>query len=326
MHYTANVKHASFISFICVILLAVVTGFFVVSEQHETNIAQLLASPAIADQIDGIDMAKDKPFDRLVVLFEEILSKQNDASTSAQEVLVASAFSEQRVDELSTLPIRAELLEAVNWWNEGHKTTTPFVSSDALLVPSLRQLAWLTGIDNTPTFDVLIETPVQDRDGSVVLGVLAIEKFTTEQQRHNLLDEWTTDFDFARQKSAVLLSMLSDKTIDFPPSQRQELATLQAIQKKNNYLLAWRALHDENGMIIPDIALAGMLANEEKFFPILLESVEDTKWNHPEHAIMIVSFFAPEVASKLPFNFLQNSETRKKWWSHFTCGLLLERR
>jgi hypothetical protein len=326
MHYTAIVKHASFISFISVIFFAVIACFFVVSEQRETNIARLLASPAIADQLDGIDMANGKPFDNLVVMFEKILNEQNDASARAQEVLVATAFSEQRVGDLSSSQIRTELLEAVIWWSEDHEKTTRFASSNEVLIPSLHQLAWLTGIEEPPSLDVLFETPVQDRDGSVVLGALAIEKFTTKQKRTSLIRQWTKDYDFARQKTAVLLAMMADQSFDFPPSQRQELSTLQAIQKDKHYLLAWRALHDEDGMIIPDIALAGMLANEEKFFPILLESVEENKWNHPEHAILIASRFAPEVASKLPFNFLQNSETRKKWWSLFTCGLLLERR
>jgi len=325
MHYTAIVKHASFISFICVILFAVIVGFFVVSKQRETNIARLLASHAVADQIDGIDMAKGKPFDALLALFKETLTKQSAASDRAQEVLVASAFSEHRVKDLSTVPIRAELLEAVLWWSEEHKKTTRFVSSNALLIPSLHQLAWLIGIEEPPEYDMLVKTPVQDRDGSVVLGVLAVEQFTTTQQRNTLIQEWTKDYDVARQKSAVLLAMMGDKTIAFPPSERRALATLQAIQKDSNYLLAWRSLHDEDGMIIPDIALAGMLANEEKFFPILLKSVEKKKWKHPEHPILIASYFAPEIAGKLPFDFLQNSETRKKWWSLFTCGLLLER-
>ena len=320
------VKHASIISFTFIILFAVVAGLFVVSKQRETSIVRLLDSHTTADQIVGVDKAKGKPFNELVILFEKLLLKQNDASARAQEVLVATAFSEHRVEDLSTLPIQKELLEAVNWWNEEHKKTTRFVPSNALLVPSLHQVAWLTGVEGPPVFDVLIETSVQDRDGSVVLGVLAIEKFTTEQQRNTLIQEWTTDYDFARQKSAVLLAMLADTSFEFPHTQRQALSTLQAIQKDSDYLLAWRALHDEDGMIIPDIALAGMLANEEKFFPILLKSVKENKWQHPEHPILIASYFAPEIAGKLPFDFLQNSETRKKWWSLYTCGLLLERR
>lgn len=326
MHYTAVVKHASVISFICIILIAVMAGFFVVNHQRASNIAHLLGSPAVADNIDGINLAEDKPFDDLVVLFEKILSKHNEASTRAQEVLVARAFDEHRVHALKLLPINRELLEAVIWWSEDHKETSRFTSSTEMLLPSLHQLAWLLGVEEAPTMDVLVETPVQDRDGSVVLGVLAIKKFTTQQERHRLIHQWMNDFSLARQKSAVLLAMMEDKTYDFPPSQRPELSTIQAIQKDTHYLLAWRTLHDKDGMIIPDIALAGMLANQEKFFPILINSAQEHKWKHPEHAILIASYFAPRVAGAIPFDYLQNTETRKKWWSLFTCGLLLERR
>jgi len=327
MHYTVTVKHASAISFICAIFTAVGVSVLLHAQQREAQIVHLLDSPSVKDKLAGITLAAHLSFDELTILLGEVIQGHSPASTKAQEVLAASAFSEHRTEELSHLQINRDLLDSVVWWSTASNPplAPKLVLDDSLASPFIN-LSFLAGFSDIPPTDDLLETPLRDRDGSVLLAVLAIEKCVPKKELQGLVQSWSSDFDFERQKAAVFFASMLNTPFPFAKSSNSELATIQVILAENNYALAWRAIHKSDGTINPDIALAGMLANPDKFFPILIESATNKKWTHPEHPIMIAFRFAPEIANKIPTELLQNSETRNKWWSLFTCGLLLERR
>ena len=113
MHYTVTLKHASAISFICTIFIAVGVSVFLHAQQRESQILRLLDSPSVKDKLAGITLEEHLSFDKLTVLLGEVIQEHSPASTKAQEVLVASAFSEHRTEELSHLQINPDLRIAV---------------------------------------------------------------------------------------------------------------------------------------------------------------------------------------------------------------------
>ncbi len=327
MHYTAIVKHSSLVSFVTTIIVASIIGYFIAQQQKDERIARLIASPAVIDQLEGIELAKDLPLEPLMKLLAPVAKMNNDAGVAAQLLLVKKAFSHHRLSELKTLAIDPELLEAAAWWDNLPKRQQ--FNSKTINTPiktSINFLAWFLEIERPPTFDSLTTLPLKDRDGSVLLAVLAIDKVGTDSQIQELIKAWTTDYDIERNKAAVLLAALKNVKPNYQHSNNNELETMQTICKKQDHALAWRTLHNEDRTINPDIALSGMLANQTAFFPILIESATDGKWKHPEHPIAIAMRFAPEVTQLIPTDLLQNDETRTKWWSLFACGLLLEGR
>jgi|GEM_PF-1835768 hypothetical protein len=327
MRYTANVKYVSRISLLCTILIAVFIGLWVAQQQHYSRMLRLLSSPAITDQLAGIDLAKNESFDTLLPLLSSIIDDQNDASIAAQHALVVKAFSEQRLQELHSVAIDSQLLEAAYWWNTN---PTPQRKSNVELngsfIPSINYLAWYMGFEKPPPHETMVNMTIRDRDGSTFLAALAIKKFSTKEQLNTLLSKWIHDYDLDRNCAAVLFAVLLDELPTFPHTQDDYLATMQTVCTTKDYILAWRALHNKDGTINPDMALLGMAINQEKFFPILTKSAKENKWKHPEHPILLATHFAEEIASKIPNDLLQNEETRAKWWSLFACGLLLEGR
>ncbi len=327
MRYTARVKHISRISLLCTILVAIIVGLWIAQQQNNSKIIRLLSSSAITDQLAGIELTKNASLDVLLPLLLPIVQNQNEASTAAQNALVARAFSEQRLQELHSTAIDKQLLEAAHWWNSNPtQKTINVVATDDAIVPSINYLSWYLGFEKPPPHDKMITLPIRDRDGSVLLAVLTIEKFSTRKQVNNLISNWMLDYDLDRNRAAVLLAALIDEVPTFPHTQNNSLAALQTVCISHDYILAWRTLHYEDGTINPDMALLGMILNQEKFFPILTKSAKENRWTHPEHPIMIASRFAKTVANRIPADLLQNEETRSKWWALFACGLLLEGR
>ena len=158
-----------------------------------------------------------------------------------------------------------------------------------------------------------------------MLAVLAIDNIGV-QQMDPLVQVWSSDYDLERQKAAVLLSALSSSPLREIPTHNTSLATLQTIINDQNYQLAWRSMHNEDGTINPDIALAAMLVDQEKFLPVLIETARNHRWTHPDHPVVLARRFVPHVASKISSKYLKNDESRRKWWTLFACGLLVEER
>jgi len=320
--YTANVKRA--LPLFITILIAIFSGYFVAKTQTRSQMLQLLASPSTTDQLSGIEMLKNESFDSLSALLNPVLSNNSDASRAAQNLLVKRAFHEDRLDDLQTLEIDRKLYETALWWN--NETVYKKINFDIEFNPSPwveKLLAWYPSTYKPTTYTDLVDLPVRDRDGSVLLTVLAINKYAP-QKIDPLIHAWEKDYNFERQKAAVLLSTL--RNLPFPniSTQNESLATLTRIITENNFQLAWRALHRENGSIDPDVALVAMIIDQDRFMPILIETAQKNLWTHPEHPILIAKTFFGDIANRIPFELLENKETREKWWSLFACGLLQE--
>jgi hypothetical protein len=326
MHYTAFVKHASFLSFMSTIAIAVLAVFFIAKNQRVSQIQNLLSSPAITDKLAGINMTTDVPFETAIELLVPLLQDENEAAEAAQRALVVSACKHHNLPAIEHLGVDPALLDAATWWETDPKVqTTTKMPTDTSLAPSINHLAWFLERNESLPFSELIQIPLRDRDGSVLLGVLAIEKIGTLEELQELITLWATDVDVERNKAALLLAGLIGAKSSVETHQN-ELTAIQEICNESNYTLAWRTMHEEDGTVNPDIALAGMLANADRFFPVVIESAEENKWEHPEHPIVLAIRFAPNIANRIPMHLLQNDETRTKWWSLFSCGLLLEGR
>ena len=79
-------------------------------------------------------------------------------------------------------------------------------------------------------------------------------------------------------------------------------------------------------MIHPDIAPAGLIIDETRFMPILINPAQAELWIHPDHPIELARRFAPKVSALIPSALLSQEESRDKWWPLFACGLLQEER
>ena len=325
--YTASVKRLS--TLLLTILLAVIAGTIVATNQSNANINRLMTSPSVTDQLQGIALLQDVSFDELLPQLRPILDDNTDASKEAQELIVKTAFHEDRIDDLRNLNIDDELFEAAVWWNNPRETRKPFPS---VVIKSGNPSPWVWKLIShydsthaTASYPDLTQLPLRDRDGSILLSILAIKNHAP-QNIDQLIESWSFDYDLDRQKAAVLLSAIRKLPSPNVSQQNEAIATLQAIINEKNSELAWRALHREDGTINPDTALAAMIIDSETFAPILIETAKKGKWMHPEHAVLIAESFLPTITDELPYQLLMNSETRQKWWSLVACGLLLEER
>jgi len=332
--YTASVKRLS--TLLLTIVLAVIAGAIVASNQTKAHIDRLIASPSVTDQLQGIALLQDVSFDELIQQLKPILDDDSAASIKAQELLVKVAFQENRIDDLDNLSIDDELFEAAMWWNSPRSTRIPF---PLIVIKSGNPSPWVWKLIShydfhsssysdhaTAPYPDLTQLPLRDRDGSILLSVLAIKEHAPPHKIEQLVEAWSYDYDLDRQKAAVLLSAIRNLPSPNVSQQNESIATLQAIINEKNTALAWRALHLEDGSINPDTALAAMIIDPETFAPILIETAKNGKWTHPEHAVLIAESFLPTITNELPHQLLWNSETRQKWWSLVACGLLLEER
>jgi hypothetical protein len=325
--YTTNVNRL--LTLPLTIVVAVFVGFIVASNQTQAYIDRLISSPSVTDQLRGISLLTNASFDTLNLKLCSILNDKSTASKKAQELLVTRAFQENRIDELQYLDIEDELVEAAVWWDTPREKRMPFPQ---IVIEGFNPSPWVMKLmahydsSHSPAwFPDLARLPLRDRDGSVLLSVLAINNIAP-QKIEELIEAWSIDYDLDRQKAAVLLSAIRNLPPPSVSEQNETITTLQTIINEKDIELAWRAMHKSDGSINPDIALAAMIVNQEKFTPILIETAKEDKWTHPEHAILIAESFKPNITNQISFELLKNTETRQKWWSLFACGLLQEER
>ena len=334
--YTAAVKHLTTVSIVLTILAAISAAFFVTNRQSEyDHLNQLLHSDSITDNLAAIELLKLHSFENLLIRLKPILNTQSEASMKAQSVLVSSAFKENRIDDLDPQLIDKDLYDAALWWaSENHQTDPQFesmsfqhISIDAEASPWIRRLAALQCKTITSsTQEDLISMSPHDRDGSVLLTVLAIDRHIPNVMLPPLIDTWANSYDLELQAASILLASLSGNTIPEISSSNSFLVTISTICTEKHGALGWRSIHLENGMIHPDIALAGLIVDESRFMPILIDSARAGLWIHPEHPIELARRFAPKVSALIPSALLDQEESRDKWWSLFACGLLQEQR
>lgn len=321
--YTVIVKNVVTLSL--TICLAVVAGIIVSARQKNILIEKLLKSPAVKDQLDGISMLSSVSFDKLAIILANICDDNTAASKSAQRLLVQKAFHEDRIIDLQQLTIDEELYESALWWNEPHPQGTLY---SKIVIHTLNPSPWVVkllahydSMHHGASYPNLLTLPLRDRDGSVLLSVLAIHKHAPEKI-DNLISSWSLDYDIDRQKAAILLSAMKGLPPPAVSSENAMLLTLQSILHEKNFALAWRSMHKKDGTIDPDFALSAMIIDPKRFTPMLAETAVDGKWTHPEHAILIAETFVPDITNKISMLDKHNRTARRKWWSIFTCGLL----
>jgi len=321
--YTATVKKVLTLSL--TICIAVVVGFIVSSHQRSAHIDRLISSPSITDQLRGISMLTHASYDELKKKIMVVCDKNTDASIAAQRLLVKRAFEEDRIHDLKDIPIDKELYDSALWWNASHEERPPHPT---IVLKTLNPSPWVSKLmahydtmHQSASYPNLLSLPIRDRDGSVLLSVLAIENQAPEKI-DNLIDAWSLDYDIDRQIAAVLLSSMRNSLPPNVSAQHETLNTIQAIIREKNIELAWRTMHRKDGTIHPDIALAAMIVNPSRFAPILIETAQQGKWKHPEHPILIAESFLPSITNKISAQNRHNPVSRQKWWSLLSCGLL----
>jgi hypothetical protein len=334
--YTAVVKHLTTVSIVLTVLAAIGAAIFVTTREAENDrLAKLLRSDSITDNLAAVELLEHHSFDTVLLRLKPILNTQSEASIKAQSMLVSIAFKEDRIDDLDPQFIDDDLYDAALWWvSETHQNDPQFdsitfqhIAIDAEASPWIRRLAALhCKTITSSTQEDLISMAPHDRDGSVLLTVLAIDRHIPNEMLPSLIDTWANSYDLELQIAAILLASLSDNTIPEIASSNSFLATISTICSEKHEALAWRSIHLENGMIRPDIALAGLIVDESRFLPILIDSARAGLWVHPDHPIELARRFAPKVSALIPSALLNQEESRDKWWSLFACGLLQEQR
>ena len=307
------------------IAIAVTSGILVAHSKNKSYIQNLLNSDSVTDQLTGLRSLNSESLLECYSMLSNVLERQTEASVAAERLLVKKAFQEDNVEFLQTTSLDPELVANAFWWNEFQETQPTTKPS---LVDITSTSPWITKLhtilqpsEANIDFDAMRDLPVCDRDGSVLLTVIAMAGSEDTKQ---IISEFSTSLDTDKQKVALLLSALIGKPLPDVDTANSELRSLHAILESADVHSAWRSMHRENGAINPDVALAGMIADMEVFMPLLLDSVEQQKWEIPEHPVLIVRHFAPEVANRVPHDLLSNTESRQKWWGLFSCGLLKE--
>ena len=321
-------KHTSLASLAFTIIVAAFCGAWI-SHHHaeEAAIQTLLSSSSSIDQVAGIRKVKHASFDSLVSRLTPLLNSDPKVSKIASEVLIQSALKNSCVKKLATFNVDPAMFKAALWWSSNKTSVPPNPERCAQAcsnetVPWLRRLASLgcESLDEACA-TTLVTMPLLDRDGSILLATLSIDKHANDE--HTAL--WNTSIDTDQRKIAILLRGLRDEHIEQGDSE-PTLQNLITIINEQNGTLAWRTMHNRDGFIDPDIFLAGLIADRERFLHVLIETVESDQWQHPEHAVELARAFVPEIVCFLPESLLNTSETRKQWWDRFACGLLLEKR
>ena len=325
-------KHASLASFAIIITIAV---FFSVWISHknmkEIEIQTLLSSSSTIDQLSGIEKVKNESFASLVTRLTHLLGDDPEVTTSASKALVLMAFRESCVDKLETLQIDQALFEAAKWWESArtevsYKLNQTDLACDIEAAPWLRRLASLhCEALEEKCIDSLITMPLRDRNSSVLLATLAIDKHIEVDEKQLLITSWQRSIDSDQRKIALLLQGMANLPIESLDSEPQ-IQTLATILREKNASLAWRTLHQADGLIDPDFALAGLIADRNWFMQILIRTACENRWQHPEHAVELARSFAPDIIRVIPDSLLAKGETRKQWWNLVSCGLLLEQR
>ena len=232
--YTASVRHKHTISLLLTIFVAAFAGLYVAQLQQSQHIDRLLTSNTIADKLSGIALLNNATFDQLVSKLSTIVSEHNEASSAAQALLVKRSFMENRVDDLQSLAIEPELYAAARWWNSNQeKHSPPQYSVDQHTSPWVHQLVALySPTSSEGLLEAILHSPLQDRDGSILLATLAIEKHLPTEKLHELILSWSKSYDVERQKVATLLAALTSSPCSFP------VASMSRVPPLSRYCLS----------------------------------------------------------------------------------------
>ncbi len=309
------------------ILLASTLAIFIGFQQEKRHLDQLLSSTSTTDQLEGISLCKNLSFEKKCVKLAPLLENENEASYQAQMSIIQSAFNENKVPQLSNMPLLLNFIEAANHFAFGVKKSVSSVfqlPDFSLAQPWMKFLSVLCSSESSLiSFDELCSMPPKDRDGSILLATLAIEK-NAPTLIEPILTDWIGAYDDDRVSIAILLAGLRNIQLPTIQSGSEKTLAISRIINEKNFKLAWRTMHRSDGQIHPDIALAGMIADPNRFLPELIKSAKLGQWQHPEQPIAIAWAIYPEIAASIPEEFIINPPLRLKWWDYFACGLLQE--
>ncbi len=307
------------------LILAVIAAVTIHTKDANDSVHALIESKSSIDVQRGIARANELSFDECKKLFVPLLLKHPEYASDCEEIIIPLACMERRQQELHELPLSSEMLEALAWWcssaNRYAQTPAPMPED---ITPWLYRLAALQqnelSIDRTKK---LTEMPMHDRDGSVIIAALCLDKFLQDGERKRITKQLLDSTDHDDVLTGLLLSCLSDDTNVTANAVSPEVHTISTILATKDERLAWRTLHNEDGTIQPNQMLVCLKLNRNAFTDKLIESAQSQQWAHPEHPIELAKRFYPLVTSKLPTQGLSTVKSRADWWQKFKCGYLM---
>ena len=315
----------SLISFCLTIILAGYLAISLFTIQHKNDVKNLIQSTATSEQLVGLSLMTGYSFDECVALTKHFLGQKTEAGHLAENLLIRTAFREQKIEALLQLPIQNEKKDAILWWQEkkSYKAEEERIEIDAGGAPWLQRLIGLHQETlETSQVEVINLLPFHDRDGSILLAVLFLDKYLPANGIETYIFNLSNSNDSDERVASIFLSALrAPKALRENAFDPKFIALNEIISNKNR-LLAWRNLYHPNGTIDPDFALAGLLIDQKMFMKILIQTAKDELWTHPEHAIELAKKFKPTIASAIPNTLLSDVNSRRLWWHLFECGIL----
>ena len=307
------------------ITLAVCCAFFLNDRKSESTVSALLQSRSSIDVLMGISLTKDLSFDTCKQLLIPLMQNHPEYLSACEEVLITVASSEIRHEELIALPISTDTKNALSWWvsrsQENNEQSIPIPSGST---PWLFRLTALQH-DNVPPEQVklLIDLPHHDRDGSVVLAALCIDKFIDEDNRKQVINQLLNSTDSDEVVTGLLLSSVSPEHQLKYDTHSGVTSAISNVIKTKDKILAWRMLHNPDGSINPNIMFLCLAISKDEFVNSLIESAMNEKWTHPEHPIELAKRFYPIQTHRLTKHGLSTVKSRQDWWQKFKCGYLI---
>ena len=310
-----------------VMLTAVYAAVILSTENDAAEIKTLLQSSSELDVKKGIKQSKRLHYDVCKPLLVPLIEQSSKHTTQCEDVLIELASRDKRVLDLKVGGLTTEMNDVLRWWLNSPPQLKE--SSEPISENSSQWLMRLWSLQqeelDIQTLLAINTTPFHDRDGSVLLSVLAINKHTPLQKRIATTASLLGALDSDDVRTGTLLSAIWGYTIDqFQPSMNDELMTISKVLQTRDTALAWRTLHHEDGTIRPDQMLAGLIISETEFLPILIDSAIGEQWAHPEHAVELARWIRPSITQRLPTKGLTTVKSRLDWWRKFKCGYLIE--
>jgi hypothetical protein len=318
------------------VVVAASVGIIVGERQRDASTALLLQSTSSTDRLAGVSRLDAEQLDlagALPLLAPLLADADPQVVDRAAEALVRAAAASGDLERLGDLAQSHPLFGSAVWWasraDDVSRDVTPYVqiAGDPDIEPWMRRLASLhcdTLSDSCA--DELVALPPRDRDGSVAMAVLAVQRHGRDDM---LIEAWLRSPDVDKREAATLLAAMQGENVaSLSAAAEQEsnpsVRTLMLVCGGADSAAALRTLHDPDGLIDPDHALAALCVDREVFLPLVIKTARENRWSCPEHAVELARHFAPRATGGIPT--LMALENRDRWWSLVACGLLLEDR
>ena len=310
-----------------IILTAVYAALILKAGKGVASIRNLLNSSSELDVKEGIKQSKQLHYDVCKPLLTPFILEGSKYTTQCEDVLIEIAFRDGMVRDLNFGGLTTPMNEVLRWW----LTENTHLQEVSEPIPE-ESKPWLLRLWSLQQEEIDVQTllainttPFHDRDGSVLIAVLALHKHTPLQERSATMASLLDALDSDDVRAGLLLSEIWNEPIDDKRfNNNDELNTIVSVLQSRDTALAWRTLHNEDGTIRPDQMLAGLIVNPVELLPLFIESAFNEQWQHPEHAIELARWIRPSIAQRLPTQGLTTVKSRLDWWRKFKCGYLIE--